>query len=133
MKIIRRDNTPAGPAEPPTARRTDTFTGTVYGDPVLEPTDGASVTSVFFAPGGRTYWHSHENGQVLHVVEGRGLVATKDDAPQPIGAGDVIWAPPGEVHWHGGSHDSMVLHLAVSLGPTTWLAEVTNDEYGTRS
>jgi quercetin dioxygenase-like cupin family protein len=88
------------------------------------------VTSVFFAAGARTYWHSHEHGQVLHVLEGRGQVAAEGDAAQPIGPGDIVWAPPGEVHWHGGGPDSMVMHLAVSLGRTTWLGPVSEADYG---
>lgn len=130
MKIVRRDSAKEAPGGAPTEQRAATFTGTVYADALLDGTDGAAVTSVFFAPGARTFWHSHEHGQVLHVLEGRGVVGTGAGAPQPIGAGDVVWAAPGEVHWHGGGPDSMLLHLAVSLGHTTWLGPVTDDDYG---
>jgi quercetin dioxygenase-like cupin family protein len=130
MEIIRRDSANDGPAGQRTEHRTATFTGTVYGDALLDGSEGAAVTSVFFAPGARTFWHSHENGQVLHVLEGRGVVGTEDDTPQPIGTGDVVWAKPGELHWHGGGPDSMVLHLAISLGQTTWHGPVSDDDYG---
>jgi quercetin dioxygenase-like cupin family protein len=130
MHIVRQHSGEEDPAGPPTEHRTATFTGTVYGDALLDGTDGAAATSVFFAPGARTFWHSHEHGQVLHVLEGRGQVATKDDDPRPIGPGDIVWAPPGEVHWHGGGPDSMLLHLAVSLGRTTWLGPVSDADYG---
>ncbi|MBO0839135.1 MAG: cupin domain-containing protein [Actinobacteria bacterium] len=130
MEIIRRDSSKEGPVGPATQLRTATFTGTVYGDALLDGTDGAAVTSVFFAPGARTFWHSHEHGQVLHVLEGRGVIGTRSDAPQPIGPGDVVWAPPGELHWHGGGPGSMVLHLAISLGRTSWHDPVSDDEYG---
>jgi quercetin dioxygenase-like cupin family protein len=130
MHIVRRASSKDETAGPPTEQRTTTFSGTVYADALLEGTDGAAVTSVFFAPGGRTHWHSHERGQVLHVLEGRGQVATEGDSPQPIGPGDIVWAPPGEVHWHGGSPDSMVLHVAVSLGRTSWLGPVSDADYG---
>jgi quercetin dioxygenase-like cupin family protein len=129
MQIVRRAGKD-GPDGPPTEQRTATFTGTVYGDTLLDGTDGPTVTSVLFAPGGRTFWHSHENGQVLHVLEGRGLVATEGATPQQIGAGDVVWAAPGEVHWHGGGPASMLLHLAVSLGRTNWLGPVSDADYG---
>jgi quercetin dioxygenase-like cupin family protein len=132
MKIIRRDSAKEGLAGAPTQHRTATFTGTVYGDPLLDDTEGATITSVFFAPGARTFWHSHSRGQVLHVLEGRGAVGTEGSAPQPIGPGDVVWAPPGELHWHGGGPNSMLLHLAVSLGNTTWHGPVSDDEYGNR-
>jgi quercetin dioxygenase-like cupin family protein len=129
MEIITRDSAREGPDSRRTEHRTATFTGTVYGDALLDGSEGAAVTSVFFAPGARTFWHSHENGQVLHVLEGRGVVATQGDTPQPIGPGDLVWAPPGELHWHGGGPDSMVLHLAISLGQTTWHGPVSDDDY----
>jgi quercetin dioxygenase-like cupin family protein len=130
MQIVRRDNGTGEPAGPSTEHRTATFTGTVYADAVLDGTEGAAVTSVFFAPGGRTYWHSHEHGQVLHVLQGHGMVATEGGTPQPIGPGDVVWAAPGEVHWHGGGPRSMLLHLAVSLGQTSWHGPVSDTDYG---
>jgi quercetin dioxygenase-like cupin family protein len=130
MNIVRLDSGHDEPARPPTEQRTATFTGTVYADTVLDGTDGAAVTSVFFAPGGRTFWHSHERGQVLHVLQGRGMVATEGEPPQPIGPGDVVWAAPGEVHWHGGGPQSMLLHLAVSLGRTSWRGPVSDADYG---
>jgi quercetin dioxygenase-like cupin family protein len=130
MQIIRRDSEKDGPNDAPTEHRTATFTGTVYADALLDGSDGAAVTSVFFAPGARTFWHTHEHGQVLHVLEGRGVIGTQGDGPQPIGAGDVIWAPAGELHWHGGGPDSMVLHLAISLGRTSWHGPVSDDDYG---
>ena len=34
------------------AQRSDTFSGEVWGDPVLPATDGVLINSVFFAPGG---------------------------------------------------------------------------------
>ncbi len=129
MQIIRRTGGEEAAAAP-TEQRTATFTGTVYADALLDGAEGAAVTSVLFAPGGRTFWHSHSRGQVLHVLEGRGQVAAEGQAPQPIGPGDVVWAAPGEVHWHGSGPESMMLHLAVSLGPTTWLGPVSDADYG---
>lgn len=130
MEIIKRDGAKEIPDGPPTEQRTATFTGPVYADALLDGSEGAAVTSVFFAPGARTFWHSHEHGQVLHVLEGRGVVGAHGGTPQPIGPGDLIWAPPGELHWHGGGPDSMMLHLAISLGRTTWHGPVSEDDYG---
>jgi quercetin dioxygenase-like cupin family protein len=130
MQIVRRDHGEKGPAGPPTEQRSATFTGTVYADAMLDGAEGTTVTSVFFAPGGRTFWHSHSRGQVLHVLEGRGLVAIEGDTPQAISRGDIVWAAPGEVHWHGGGPESMLLHLAVSLGHTSWLGPVSDPDYG---
>jgi quercetin dioxygenase-like cupin family protein len=125
MKII-----PNGHAGVPSQLRTDTFTGLVYANPVISGTEDVAVNGVFFAPGARTYWHSHESGQFLYVVSGSGLICAEGGRGQVIKAGDVVWCPPGERHWHGGGPDTTLLHLAVSLGTTTWLQEVTETEYG---
>lgn len=124
MKIIRNAHSGA-----PAQLRSDTFTGVVYADPVLAGEEGVAVNGVFFAPGARTYWHSHESGQFLHVVSGSGLICAEGGHSHVIRAGDVVWCPPGEPHWHGGGPTTTLLHLAVSLGQTTWLQEVTDAEY----
>lgn len=118
-----------GSGEASQQRGDSTFTGAVWADPVLPTTDGVTVNSVFFPPGGRTYWHSHASGQVLHVHAGSGLVCADGEAPRRIRAGDVVWAPPGERHWHGAAPGSFLHHLAVSLGTTHWEREVTEAEY----
>jgi quercetin dioxygenase-like cupin family protein len=125
MKIIQN-----GHAGVPAQLRTETFTGLVYIDPVLDGAEGAAVNSVFFAPGARTYWHSHESGQVLYVISGSGLVCAVGGDAAVIRAGDIVWAAPGELHWHGGGPVTTLHHLAVSLGQTTWAQEVTEAEYG---
>lgn len=108
----------------------DTFTGLVWRDPVLPPTDGVMINNVFFAPGARTNWHRHEHGQILHVTAGAGLICTEGEEPRPLGMGDTVWVPPGETHWHGASGDGSLLHLAVSMGQTEWDRPVSDDEYG---
>jgi quercetin dioxygenase-like cupin family protein len=112
----------------PSQARSDNFTGTVFLDPVLARRE-VSVGNVFFAPASRTYWHSHAGGQVLSVVGGRGLVANRQGEASFIEAANVVYAPGGEEHWHGGTHDSYVLHTAMSLGLTTWLEEVSDADY----
>ena len=87
------------------------------------------MARVFFAPAARTFWHWHERGQVLWVVSGRGLICTDGGLPQELEAGDTVWAPPGERHWHGGGPDTVLLHLAMSLGKTNWLDAVSDAEY----
>jgi quercetin dioxygenase-like cupin family protein len=112
----------------PSQEGTGTFTGRVLLDPVLSA-GNARINSVMFSPGGRTYWHSHDDGQVLIVGTGRGMVATRDGEQRVLAAGDTVYAPPGEEHWHGAAPDSLLLHTAVSLGTTRWLDEVTPDQY----
>ena len=124
MKIIRGRE-----AGLKSERRSDTFTGGVWGDPVLASTDETMINSVFFEPKSRTYWHRHERGQLLQVTSGQGWVSTRQGSGTAIRAGDIVWIPPGEEHWHGADTDSYLVHLAISLGATEWLQEVADEEY----
>lgn len=109
--------------------RTETFTGTVWADPVLAEAPGLTANTVCFTPGARTYWHSHGEGQILVVTHGRGFVQNRDGDGSAVGPGDIVYAPAGEEHWHGALGDSLLIHLAISLGPATWLSEVEEDLY----
>ena len=108
--------------------RTSTFSGVVYGDPVLA-NDEVVVNEVFFAPCARTYWHRHTDGQLLFIHTGHGVVVTRAGEIAEVRGGDVIWVPPGEEHWHGGSTTTLLAHTAISLGPTIWLEEVPEEDY----
>ena len=111
-------------------QRTATFTGEVWGDPVLPETHGVLINNVFFAPGARTHWHTHHQGQILVVTAGGGRARARDGNGGELAAGDVGWIPPGEEHWHGAAPHSYLLHLAISLGGHDWLDPVTDEEYG---
>jgi quercetin dioxygenase-like cupin family protein len=95
----------------------------------MPTTDGVTINTVNFTPCARTYWHSHEKGQILIVVAGSGLVQAEDGPVFVIRAGDSIWAPPGESHWHGASPSSFVTHIAISLGVTSWAGPVSDDQF----
>jgi quercetin dioxygenase-like cupin family protein len=110
--------------------RTSTFTGQVFADPVMPTNDGVTINNVFFAPGARTYWHTHAQGQILTVVAGQGWICVAGEPAQPIRTGDTVWIPKGEKHWHGAAGDSYLLHTAISIGKTEWLEEVAEADYG---
>ncbi|MFF7710687.1 cupin domain-containing protein [Pseudomonas sp. NPDC007930] len=114
-------------------KRTSTFTGDVWADPILPATDagGVSVTlnHVHFLPGGRTHWHTHEHGQVLQVTAGRGWVCLEGQRPQAIGPGDTVFIAAGERHWHGASVDGLMSHIATSIGQTRWEEPVADSDY----
>ena len=113
----------------PSQRRGATFTGEVWADPLLPTTDGTTIATVFFTPGARTYWHRHERGQILQVLAGNGLVCADGGEPERLRAGDTVWVPAGERHWHGGTPDSFMIHTAISLGATQWAEEVAGADY----
>lgn len=111
------------------------FTGDVYVTSIKTPTEPSRLTAalVRFAPGARTNWHSHALGQTLHVTEGVGLVGTRDGKVIRMRAGDTVWTPPGEEHWHGGTTDAFMCHIAMLEAadgdPTTWLEPVDDQTY----
>jgi quercetin dioxygenase-like cupin family protein len=111
------------------------FTGTVWQDPIIAAAAPARIVStrVSFEPGARTAWHTHPLGQTLYVISGVGWVQTKGGAVREIRPGDVVWIPPGEKHWHGGSPTNSMTHIAMqeSLDGNyaTWMEQVTDAEY----
>jgi quercetin dioxygenase-like cupin family protein len=113
----------------PSEKRTETFTGGVWADPVLPPEDGIVVNSVFFEPGARTHWHSHTEAQVLYVTHGRGWLQNREGTGYPLTPGDVAHIGPNEEHWHGAAPDSYLLHVAVSVGGHAWLEPVSDEDY----
>ena len=76
--------------------------------------DRPAVAAVHFEAGARTRPHVHRSGQVLHVTAGRGIVAGRSGR-QIVLPGDVVTVEPGEWHWHGGSPDSAMTHLAFQV------------------
>jgi quercetin dioxygenase-like cupin family protein len=117
-------------AIPWSAAPVEHFTGQVLFGPIS--VDGAiNLLGVSFQPGARTDWHSHPGGQLLYVVSGVARVGDEDGTTVEVGAGDTIYAGPGQVHWHGAAAHSPLTHLSItSGGPTEWLPrKVTNDEY----
>lgn len=119
MKITRSTQARAEPTA------TDHFHGPVTRRDLgsVDATDGTALL-VRFSPGARTHWHSHPSGQVLFVTDGAGRVGTRDGRVEPIGAGDLVYASPGEEHWHGAATDQPVEHLALSFGATAWAEPV---------
>jgi quercetin dioxygenase-like cupin family protein len=115
------------------------FTGTVWQDPIIVATAPARlvVNRVSFEPGARTNWHSHPFGQTLYVVAGFGLVQKEGEAVRQIRPGDVVWIPPGEKHWHGGSPTNGMTHLAMQEAldgnTATWMEPVTDAQYGAKA
>jgi quercetin dioxygenase-like cupin family protein len=113
----------------------DYFTGMVWQDPVIEAPAPARIraTRVSFEPGARTAWHTHPLGQTLHVLSGIGRVQALGGPVREICAGDTVWIPPNEKHWHGAAPTHGMVHLAMqeALDGThvAWLEHVTDEQY----
>ena len=84
---------------------------------------------VTFLPGSRTYWHTHERGQILEVKMGSGWICDRGGNPRQIQTGDLIVCEAGTEHWHGAADGTLMMHLAISLGVTSWKEEVSEDEW----
>ena len=125
---------PAG-SRPTHRAPSEHFTGTVWQDPIIAAEAPARIVAarVTFEPGARTNWHSHPLGQTLYVLSGIGRFQTKGEPVREIRPGDVVWIPPGEKHWHGGSPTSGMTHIAMqeSLDGnySNWVEPVTDAEY----
>ncbi len=113
----------------------DSFTGTVWQDPIIDAPAPARIraTRVSFEPRARTAWHTHPLGQTLHVLSGVGRVQAWGGPVREIRSGDTVWIPPGEKHWHGGGPSTGMVHIAFQEAldgvHVTWLEPVSDEQY----
>lgn len=106
------------------------FRGQVSLRGTLRAEDGTNIGVVHFAPGARTHWHQHPGGQFLYAITGRGRVRSRGEAGRVLEPGDVIHVEPGEWHFHGGSLDAPLVHVAINGGgDAIWGEPVTDEEY----
>ena len=98
-------------------------------EPVLDAKD-LGISRRRFEPGARTFWHSHDKGQLLFVEQGRARLQRKGEPMKEFGAGESDYTAPNVVHWHGTVPDRALVQIAVSFGgETKWLEQVTDAEY----
>lgn len=92
------------------------FTGVVWRDLLRYGDEHARavVNRMYYAPGARSAWHSHPNGQTIHALSGRGLVQGRGSEIIEVHPGDTVFSPPGEWHWHGAHPDYAFSHLSVT-------------------
>lgn len=126
------------PQAPTTKNPPERFAGDVWLDPIAVPHEGEQrmvVATVRFAPGSRTAWHSHARGQYLRITQGVGRFGTRDGNIIEARAGQTVYTPPGEEHWHAATEDCFMEHLAMlenneeAATTTTWLEHITDEEY----
>jgi quercetin dioxygenase-like cupin family protein len=139
MHIAHHEETPmeifAAGSRPSRRMPAESFTGTVWQDPIIETPAPAILRSarVSFEPGARTAWHTHPLGQTLHVVSGVGRVQLWGGPIREIRAGDTVWIAPGEKHWHGAGPDTNMVHIALQEAldgnHVTWMEHVTDEQY----
>ena len=121
MKFVRID--PNQAKQDPS--RSGYFAGEVNVQNLVGLAESAEIEllAVFFSPGGRTIPHAHARDQVLHIVEGQGIVAIEGER-RIVSPGDVVLIPAGAWHWHGATRDSAMCHISIKQpGPTNWEVE----------
>jgi quercetin dioxygenase-like cupin family protein len=113
----------------------ENFTGKVRIDPLNSAPEPSRVRCalVTFEPGARSAWHFHPLGQTLVVTQGCGWVQSEGRPKVEIRAGDVVWCPPNEKHWHGATSATGMSHIAIQEAlngqVVEWLDKVTDEEY----
>jgi quercetin dioxygenase-like cupin family protein len=126
------------PQHPTAKNPPEQFAGDVWVDPIAVPHEDGQrmvVATVRFAPGARTAWHSHVNGQYLHVTQGVGRFGTRDGNVIEVHAGQTLYTPPGQEHWHASAPGVFMEHLAMlengadPAATTVWLEHITDAEY----
>jgi quercetin dioxygenase-like cupin family protein len=131
VRILPGQPTARGPAE--------WFTGEVFLDTIArgEEPSRVRVNAVHFTPSARTAWHSHAVGQTLYVTEGEGVLQSRGGRIETIRAGDVVYTPADEWHWHGAAPDRFMTHLSITEAvppgddrpEMNWGGHVSDDEY----
>jgi quercetin dioxygenase-like cupin family protein len=114
MQIMRRGQAPAEVGT--------TFTGHVTLERVHRMVgEGAmGVSIVHFDDGALTNWHVHPGEQVLVILDGKGRAGTEDESFE-VEPGDIIYAGPGERHWHGAAPGHSMTHVSITtVGAPTW-------------
>lgn len=113
------------------------FTGSVWVQPLVtaDSAFNSQIGNVVFEPKARSKWHRHPGGQILLALAGVGYYQEKGKELQILRKGDVAKCPPDVEHWHGASHDSWFVQVAITpehpKGRVIWLHEVSEEEYVT--
>jgi quercetin dioxygenase-like cupin family protein len=83
-----------------------------------------------FEPGARSFWHSHDKGQLIFVEEGRARTQKRGQSLRELGPGDSDYTGPNVIHWHGAAPSTHLIQVAVGFGGSTkWMEEVTDAQY----
>ncbi len=108
------------------AQQTSNFTG---GAPARLEVEGVNTSRLRFAAGSRSNWHSHAQGQLLMVQEGRARTQERGKPAREVLPGQPWWTAANIEHWHGAAPDQDYVQLTISLGEVKWLEPVGDKEY----
>jgi quercetin dioxygenase-like cupin family protein len=104
----------SGSAQQPAAGGAARFTGK---NTMLESASSATLRAARgrFEAGARSYWHSHDAGQLIFVQEGRARFQRRGEATRDLRAHESDYTAPNVVHWHGAAPDEAAVMVTVAL------------------
>lgn len=109
------------------------FTETSYVTPILVRKEIDNTANVAYNGGSRTFWHTHQIGQVLIVTDGEGFYQERGKEARRIVKGDVVNIPANVEHWHGATATTSMTHIAITNFDgdqlVTWIGPVTDEEF----
>lgn len=126
------------PVQPAVKNPPDKFVGDVWLDTVASPHESdqrMTVATVRFAPGARTAWHSHARGQYLRVTQGVTRFGHRDGTIIDVPAGQTLYTPLGEDHWHAAAPGCFMEHIAMleagddPATTTVWKEHIADAEH----
>jgi len=83
-----------------------------------------------FEAGARSYWHSHDNGQLLFVEKGTMRTQKRGEKMRELKTGESDYTAPNVVHWHGAAPNEPLVQINVGFsGGSKWYEAVTDDQY----
>ncbi len=111
------------------------FTGKVHVEMIFPTNKDFPYSNglVTFQPKARSNWHTHPIGQMLVVTKGVGYTQYWGGKRETIREGDAVWCSPTVKHWHGGSHNNTMTHMAITGTKdgvnAVWMEPVTDEQY----
>lgn len=129
MKVNRSASQPSSHAPQ------ENFSGVVRRDVLISSEAPGRVATglVTFEPGARTAWHTHPAGQILIITAGRGWVQSEGQQRYEVTAGDSVWIPADERHWHGATDSTAMTHIAITESidgsAVTWMEHVLDGDF----
>jgi quercetin dioxygenase-like cupin family protein len=102
------------------------FTGTVWVSQLVpnDSTFHCVVGNVTFEAGARSFWHTHQAGQLLLVTDGTGYTQERGKPVRLLHKGDVITCKPGVEHWHGAAPNSSMTHISINPNTGKWRSDL---------
>jgi quercetin dioxygenase-like cupin family protein len=104
----------------------------VGGTPTSVDATAVRTTRLKFKAGSRSNWHTHTNGQLLMVEEGKGLTQERNGPVREMLPWQPFFTRAGVEHWHGAAPDVDMLQLTIYEGQVNWLGAVSDKEYLTK-